>query len=122
MLFADDQVLIAKSESDVQYSVHNLNKIAAKYFLEINIEETKVMAFKGREPVRSKICFYNKTLEQVNTFNYLGYYLSCEEEDDLNMKIRLFENNIINQIFKPNRVSKYTRSKIYKILARPTLT
>jgi hypothetical protein len=32
MLFADDQVLIAKSESDLQYSVHNLNKIAAKYF------------------------------------------------------------------------------------------
>jgi hypothetical protein len=30
MLFADDQVLIAKSESDLQYSVHNLNKIAAK--------------------------------------------------------------------------------------------
>jgi hypothetical protein len=28
---------------------------------------------------------------------------------------------IINQIFKPNLVSKYTRIKIYKILARPTL-
>jgi hypothetical protein len=39
MLFADDQVLIAKSESDLQYSVHNLNKIATKYFLEINIEK-----------------------------------------------------------------------------------
>jgi hypothetical protein len=75
VLFADDQVLIAKSESDLQYSVHNLNKIAAKYSLEINIEKTKVMAFKGREPVRSKICINNKTLEQVNAFNYLGYFL-----------------------------------------------
>jgi hypothetical protein len=27
----------------------------------------------------------------------------------------------INQIFKPNLVSKYTRMKIYKILARPAL-
>jgi hypothetical protein len=124
MLFADDQVLIAKSESDLQYSVHNLNKIAAKYFLEINIEKTKVMAFKGRKPVRSKICINNKILEQVHTFSYLGYYLSFEEEKKLNMKITNFLKitDIINQIFKPNLVSKYTRSKIYKILARPTLT
>jgi hypothetical protein len=34
VLFADDQVLIAKA--DLQYSVHNLNKMAAKYSLEIN--------------------------------------------------------------------------------------
>jgi hypothetical protein len=81
------------------------------------------MAFKGREPVRSKICMNNKTLEQVNTFNYLGYYLSYEEEKDLNTKITnlLKITGIINQIFKPNIVSKYTRMKIYKILARPTL-
>jgi hypothetical protein len=30
MLFADDQVLLAKSEDDLQYSVKNLNKIASK--------------------------------------------------------------------------------------------
>jgi hypothetical protein len=29
MLFADDQVLLAKYEDDLQYSVHNLNKIAS---------------------------------------------------------------------------------------------
>jgi hypothetical protein len=39
MLYADDQLLITKSESDLQYSVHNINKIAAKYSLEINIEK-----------------------------------------------------------------------------------
>jgi hypothetical protein len=48
------------------------------------------MAFKGREPVRSKICINNKTLKQVNTFNYLGYYLSYEEEKDLNRKSQTF--------------------------------
>jgi hypothetical protein len=81
------------------------------------------MAFKGREPVRSKICINNKTLGQVNTFSYLGYYLSYEEEKDLNMKITNFLKitGIINHIFKPYLVSKYTTSKIYKILARPTL-
>jgi hypothetical protein len=36
------------------------------------------MAFKGREPTRSKILINNKTIEQVNTFNYLGNLVSYE--------------------------------------------
>jgi hypothetical protein len=53
----------------------------------------------------------------------LGYYLSYEEKKDLNMKITNFLKitGIINQTFKQNLVSKYTKIKIYKILARPTL-
>jgi hypothetical protein len=52
MLFADDQVLLAKCEDDLQYSVHNLNKIASEFSMEINEEKTRVMAFRGMEPTR----------------------------------------------------------------------
>jgi hypothetical protein len=38
MLFADDQVLLAKSEDDLQYSVHSLNKIASEFSMKINME------------------------------------------------------------------------------------
>jgi hypothetical protein len=69
MLFADDQVLLAKSDDDLQYSVHNLNKIAYEFSMEINAEKTRVMAIRGMEPIRSKICINNKTLKQQNTFN-----------------------------------------------------
>jgi hypothetical protein len=55
MLFADDQVLLAKSEDYLQYSVHNLNKIAFEFYTELNEEKTKVMAFREMEPNRSKI-------------------------------------------------------------------
>jgi hypothetical protein len=40
MLFADDRVLLAKSEDDLQYSVHNFNKIASEFPMEINAEKT----------------------------------------------------------------------------------
>jgi hypothetical protein len=30
------------------------------------------MAFKGRDPIRSKIVIINNIIEQVNTFIYLG--------------------------------------------------
>jgi hypothetical protein len=69
MLFADDQILLTKSEDDLQYSVHNLNKIASEFSMEINVEKTSVMAFRGMEPIRSKICINNKTLKQQNTVN-----------------------------------------------------
>jgi hypothetical protein len=53
--------------------------------MEINTEKTRVMAFRGMEPIRSKICINNKTLKQ-NTFNYLGYNISYGGEKDLNIK------------------------------------
>jgi hypothetical protein len=48
MLFADDQVLLAKSEDDL----HNLNKIASEFSMEINAEKTRVMAFREMEPIK----------------------------------------------------------------------
>jgi hypothetical protein len=44
--------------------------------MSISIEKTKIKAFSGKDPVRSKIFINNKIIEQVNTFNYLGCTLS----------------------------------------------
>jgi len=41
------------------------------------------MALKGRNPVRTKIVIYNKIVEQVNLFNYLGNVISYEGELDI---------------------------------------
>jgi hypothetical protein len=124
MLFADDQVLLAKSEDDLQYSVHNLNKIASEFSVEINAEKTRVKAFRGMEPIRSKICINNRTLKQQNTFNYFGYNISYEGEKDMNIKAANFVKvlGIINQIFKPLLDSRHTRIYIYKTLGRPVLS
>jgi hypothetical protein len=124
MLFADDQVLLAKSEDDLQYSAHNLNKIASKFSRGINTEKTRVMDFRGMEPIRSKICINDKTLKQRNTFNYVGYNISYEEEKDLNIKVANFVKvlGIINQIFKPSLVSRHTRICVNKTLAGPVLS
>jgi hypothetical protein len=123
MLFADDQVLLAKYEDDLQYSVHNLNTITSEVSMEINAEKTRVMAFRRMEPIRSKICINNKILKQQNTFNYLGYNIPYEGEKDLNIKAANFVKvlGIINQIFKTSLVSRHTIIRVYKTLARPVL-
>jgi hypothetical protein len=75
----------------------------------ISIEETKIMAFSGKDPVRSKICRNNKTLEQVNTLNHLRCILSYEGEKDMPSKISKFVETIgvINQVFKPSSTTTY---------------
>jgi hypothetical protein len=76
------------------------------------------------EPIRSKICINNKTLKQQNNFSYLGYNISYEGEKDLNIKDGIFFKalGIINQIFKLSLVSRHTRIRIYKTLARTVLS
>ena len=48
------------------------------------------MAFKGRDPVRTKIVIDNKIIEQVNLFNCLGNTISYEGELDIDNKLNNF--------------------------------
>ena len=44
------------------------------------------MAFKGRDPMTTKIVIDNNIIEQVNLFNYLGNMISYEGELDIDNK------------------------------------
>ena len=46
--------------------MHKLIQIITKYGLTISAQKTKLMAFKGQDPVRTKIVIDNKIIEQVN--------------------------------------------------------
>jgi len=50
LLFADDQVIIADTEDNLQKAAHKLNQIITEYGLTIYVQK-KSMAFKGRDPV-----------------------------------------------------------------------
>jgi hypothetical protein len=41
VLYAGDQVLLAKSEDSLQYSVYNLNTTAVEFSMEINTEKLR---------------------------------------------------------------------------------
>jgi len=63
------------------------------------------MAFKGGVPVRTKIVIYNKIIEQVNSFNYLGNMISYQKELDIDNKLHnyLKITGIINNAFRPQK-------------------
>ena len=82
----------------------------------------KSMAFKGRDPVRTKIVIDNKMIEQVNMFNYLGNMISYENELDIDNKLHnyLKITGILNNVFKPQKLLR-KRLKLYNTLALPVL-
>jgi hypothetical protein len=81
------------------------------------------VAFKGRDPIRSKIVIGNKTIEQVNSCNYLGNLISYENEMDIDNKLNnyLRITGIINNVFRPKKTLNKTRIKLCNKLALPIL-
>ena len=57
-------VIIADTEDNLQKAAHELNQLITKYGLTISVQKTKWIAFKGRDPVRTKIVIDNKIIEQ----------------------------------------------------------
>ena len=106
MLFADDQVVIADTEDNLQKAAHKLNRTITEYGLTISVQKTKSMAFKGRDPVRTEIVIDNKIIEQVNMFNHLGNMIFYEKELDIDNKLHNYfkVTGILNNVFKPQKL------------------
>ena len=81
------------------------------------------MAFKGWDSVRTKIVIDNKIIEQVNSFNFLGYVISYEKELDIDNKLHnyLKITGILNNVFRPQKNLNKTRIHLYNTLALPVL-
>ena len=70
LLFVDDHVLISSTEDKLQKASYKVNQIITERGLTIFVQKLKLMAFRGRDPFRSKIEIDNKRIEHVHSFNY----------------------------------------------------
>jgi len=87
ILYADDQILIATSEDDLQTMAHHLNLIARKYKMTISSTKIKSMAMWGNHIQRAKMLINDNIIEQVTDFKYLGVRIS-EYGSDLEDKFK----------------------------------
>jgi hypothetical protein len=69
LLFSDDQIPISNTEEKMQEAAYKSSQTITERGIAISAQKTKLMAFKGRDPIRSKIVIENKIKEQVNSFN-----------------------------------------------------
>jgi hypothetical protein len=68
--------------------------------------------------IRSKIILNNKTIEQVQSFNYLGCDISFSYNKNLSQKVYIFQYacGTIKRTLR-NKTRKDTMLKFYKVMA-----
>jgi len=121
ILYADDQILMAISQDDLQTMAHHLNLIAIKYKMTISSTKTKSMAMWGNHIQRVKIVINDNIIEQVIDFKYLGYRIS-EYGSDLEDKLQTYKK--INGAIRRNfgkQMNKETKLRIHNITAKAAL-
>jgi len=98
ILYADNQILMATSEDELQTMAHHLNLIARKYKMTISSTKIKTMAMWGNHIQMVKIVINDNIFEQVTDFKYLGYRIS-EYGSDLEDKLQTY-NKINGAIWR----------------------
>ena len=73
LMYADDTVVLAESEDEMQKSLNTLHEYCEEWKLKINVTKTKIMIF-SREKIRNlpDLTFGNSKMEVVFEYNYLG--------------------------------------------------
>jgi len=114
LLYADDQILIATAEDELQTMAYDLNIIARKYKMIISSTKTKSIALWGNHTQRVKTVINDNIMEQVTDFKYLGYRVS-EYKSDLEDKFQTYNkiNGAIRRHFGKNEQKKIKNSQHY---------
>lgn len=124
--YADDAVLLAESEDDLQRLLFRFKTTAEEFNMRISTEKTKSLTI-SKEPLRSKLSVDNNTIEQVMSFNYLGANTSStrslnEEVRTQAMKAAAISGCLRDVIWKNKHMSVEGKVRIYKTCVRPILT
>ena len=95
LMYADDLVILAESETTLQSCVKAVSKFCDKWKLSINTKKTKCMVFnRGNRLCKSKIYIKDYLIENVKTFKYLGFTIGAKNfnlsgtPQDLSIKAR----------------------------------
>ena len=78
LMFADDVILISKSERGLQKCFTKLENYCDLWCLDINIDKTKTIVFnKSGRILQYNFCFNGHSIENVQTYKYLGALFSA---------------------------------------------
>ena len=117
--FADDIVLIAESESDLQTLVNAAQQVSSSFGLKINIAKTEVQVISKRSQ-EINININGKPLQQVDKFVYLGGTISqsgsCSDDVQHRIGKALGAIQQLNKIWSSKDISITTKMELYKVL------
>jgi hypothetical protein len=126
LCYADDAVLLADSESDLQKLLQQFHTSSQLFNMKISINKTKSMVT-SRQPVQCNLVIDNDTIEQVTRFKYLGVEVSScsdlyEEVKSQANKASAVAGCLKATVWRNKDMLKESKVKIYKTCIRPILT
>jgi hypothetical protein len=118
--FADDTLLLAESEEELQELVDQVGGNSLEYGLEMNTKKTKTMVIRRdvKEECKIKIKVNGKILEQVDKYVYLGHLITedgrCDQE--IRRRIEIARAAFINMknILTSRKVDMETRKRLIR--------
>lgn len=117
--FADDIVLVADNDRDLQTLVVLVHQSSSNFGLKINITKTEVQAI-SKQPQLLNINIGGKQLKQVEKFTYLGGTISqtgsCSDEVQHRIGKAIGAFQAINTIWQSKDIRCSTNVELYKVL------
>jgi hypothetical protein len=118
--YADDIILLACTEMELQDLVNRLDSVSKRYSLLINVDKTKTMATNG---ATCSIQINSDTLEQVIVFPYLGSLITDDSECSKEIHARLAKGRSIGtklkKIWQNHGIHISTKIRLMKALVWP---
>jgi hypothetical protein len=101
LLYADDAVLLADSEEDLQALVTKVYDVCKESDLLMNVEKSNVMVFERNESMTEcKIVVNGESLKQVEEFVYLGSMFTRDGNMEKDIERRVSAGNRVNGALK----------------------
>ena len=128
LLFADDCMMVAHSEGDLQQMMTRFANAAANYGLQISITKTEIMyqPAPGKTHIEPNITIDGSQLTSVKRFTYLGSVLTSDAQIDDDIKARLSKassafGRLQERVWKSHGIRLPTKIKLYKAAVVTTL-
>ncbi|XP_045466574.1 uncharacterized protein LOC123675272 [Harmonia axyridis] len=123
---ADDAILMAENEDDLQRLLYRFQTTADKFNMIISLKKTESMVI-SREPIRCKLAVNDKPIKQTLQCTYLGVEISsCK---NLYQEVRTQTNKasrisgcLRQIIWKNKHMAAESKVRIYKTAEGPILT
>jgi Reverse transcriptase (RNA-dependent DNA polymerase) len=123
LIFADDQVIIATDEDDVQYMYRKLEEELIKWGLKINIDKTEYLNVGGE---KRDLPVTQGTIKGCYKYKYLGNIISEKGNTDKDIQNRLTQGRrsiqMLNPLLWSPKITLKTKTRIYQTIVEPIMT
>lgn len=123
LLFADDQVILANDEDDIEYMYRKLEEEFTTWGLKINLDKTEYLRVGGQA---EDLQLAQGVIRSTQEFKYLGSIISAQGNSAKDIQHRVAQGRrctqTLNSLLWSAKIKMKTKLMIYKAIVEPVLT